>query len=179
MTPHASTRVPAFTLVETLAVLVLLGIAATLVLLRLPGSDDGPRLRAAAQTLEQTFQLVRNQARTRRQTMMLELEPGTNRYRWLEPSGICERTPWRQLDGVDIDAARSVSGAPVRGAAVFTIRIGPTGACPPWAARLRRGAAGRLIWCEGITGVVHTVDSSGTTLDRWEPAQWQARRAVE
>lgn len=140
----------AFTLLELLAVVVLLGLAAGGVALHLHGVTAEARLRAATVELEQALRRARHQALTRHRPVWVELQPGTGVYR--TTTGAADG-PWQTLQGVIIErAAFQAQGFPVppRDDA-FAVRITPAGASLPWGVALRAGSAHRVLWTDGLT----------------------------
>jgi prepilin-type N-terminal cleavage/methylation domain-containing protein len=101
-----------FTLVEIVVVLVLLGLAATLVAPALLFPPDGP-----APSLAEVIRQGREAAVARGTPLLLQVD-GDNHWALLSPAG---DTPVPLARGVLDDTTR----------AVFTIRLTPTGLCAP------------------------------------------------
>ncbi len=173
----------ALTLIELLVVLVLIGLLAGGLTLRLGGSTERARLRAATLQIEQTLRLARHHARTRRQPVWLRFELGGGRYRW-ETAASAQRPgvhPWKSLDHVVIErAALRHNAAEEAGTAgdvrwnasttaleTFVVRITPRGASLPWTLQLRSGTTRRIIWSDGITGRLGFQDGLELTSFQW------------
>lgn len=144
----------ALTLVELLVVVLLLGVAASVVGVSWRGSTDAARLRAATIELEQAVRTVSRHARLHRQPATLALALGTGRYR-LEWSTAAD-PGWRTLRGVTLESPDSA--APPAGA-VQRIRIGAAGAALPWKIALRAGQQRRVVVSDGIRARLSTMDS--------------------
>jgi prepilin-type N-terminal cleavage/methylation domain-containing protein len=165
-TGRAFTQRRALTLIELMVVLVLLGLAATVVTVELQGTTQGGRLRSATVQIEQVLRLARHlTARSHRPTW-LEFERGSGRYRVLFGSRTGSQPGnWHLLQGVVIvgggfpkaPGAESAAGQPGHDDA-FTIRIGSGGSTLPFALELQAGAARRLLWTDGVTGRVRFRD---------------------
>jgi type II secretion system protein H len=159
----------AFTLVELLVVVVLVGIAASVVTLQLHGSTDRARLRAATIQLEQALRLARHRAMTRHETVWLVFEVGGGRYRLVFARQEQDTTGvWHTLDSVSIKrAAVRGEAAPSTRQDEFAIRVTPTGASLPWALELWTRSARRVVWTDGISGRLGFVDEIGLHELRW------------
>lgn len=142
----------AFTLIEIMAVVVLVGIAATIVTLRLEGMSTRARLETAATQVEQTMRLAVHEARTRKRPVTLAIDAGIPRLR-LERGG---REPidggWRALEGVTIRDVR-MGGQTSRGTdGIARVRITATGVSLPWSLTLRAGELELGLLADGVTG---------------------------
>ncbi len=159
----------AFTLVELLIVIVLVGLAASIVTVQMHGSTDRARLRAATLRIEQSLRLVRHRAMTHHEPVWLVFQLGRSRCRLAfaeQPQG--EPSVWHTLDGVIIKrAAVRRQGASSSKQEEFTIRITPTGASLPWALELWASSARRVVWTDGISGRLGFVDDIGLPELRW------------
>ncbi len=154
-----------FTLVELLAVLVVLGVVASGVALSVRGSTEPARLRAATLQLEQTLRLGRRWATRQRVPVWLQLRLGTGAYRLAGAVGESSQEPpraderpaglgtWRALDGVLVSQVwLGSSGAGGSQGGVFAVRLTPAGASLPWAVELQAGPERRVLAFDGVTG---------------------------
>lgn len=158
----------AFTLLELMVVVVLLGLAATIVTFGLAGTTEPARLRAATLELEQTLRLARYRAQTRHQVTGIVFQPGSARYRLQEVRAAdADDAPWRALDAVTIVAGLHPGGAVTRAGAEFAVRLTPAGVGLPWALELQAGRLRRVIWSRGIGGELAVQDGIGLAEFRW------------
>lgn len=146
----------AFTLVELLVVVTLVGLAAAGVTLSLRGTTEPACLRAATLQIEQTWRLARHRAATRHVPVWVQFQSGGGRYRLVwseETTGV--GPAWKTLDGVTIVRGTVLSSAtPREREGLLTLRITPSGASLPWALELSAGQARRVLWTDGATGRV-------------------------
>ncbi len=143
-----------FTLIELMVALLLLGLAATLVATRIGAGTGAVRLRAARVTLEQALRLARHEARVKHAPRWLVFEVGTGRYAVMRNA---EPPVWRSLGAVEITAVRIGSGS----SAAPQIKVGATGASPPWAIELRAGGQTLALWNDGVTDTLRTGTGPG------------------
>lgn len=156
----ARPRGRSFTLIELLVVVVLLGLAATAVTIGVRGATDTARLRAATAQLEQMLRMACWCARTRHESVWLQLQPGTGQYRLLRPSQPDgPALPWKSLDGV-VMARATIATTPGRGSSgeTWLVRTTPGGSSLPWALELQVGPRRRVVWTDGVTARLHHVD---------------------
>jgi general secretion pathway protein H len=159
-----------FTLLELLVVVVLLGLAASTLGLRLNGTTARARLRAATVRIEQAQRLARHRATTRRQSVWLVFQPGSGRFRMAAGAQSDEeRSVWQTLDHVTVVRA-ALRDQPSGASSVesFVVRITPSGASLPWALELRSATARRVVWSDGVTGRVRHADDIGLDALRWD-----------
>ncbi len=167
---------PAFTLVELLVVVVLVGLAASVVTVQLRGSTDRARLRAATLRIEQTLRLARHRAMTHHESLWLVFRLDSDRYCLaFAEQGKDGSNAWHTLDNVSVRRA-AVQGqeASASGQEEFAIRITPTGASLPWALELWTSSARRVVWTDGISGRLGFVDDVGLHELRWEDSMERA-----
>jgi len=165
----------AFTLLELLVVVALLGLAAAALTVQLSGLTERARLRAAALDIEQTLRLARHQAAKTRQPVWLQFTRGTGRYR-LVWAGAMAPTPggWRVLEHVTL-AGAEVPGTspaaaglrPVQRDETFTLRLSPSGTTLPFALELHAGQLRRVVWTDGISGHLAYRDGVGLRQFDW------------
>jgi type II secretion system protein H len=74
------TRLSAFTLMELMVVLVLIGIMTAMILPEMKGTFEDALLRSSARKLVDVFSLTSSQAVSRNQLHRVRLDPGTGRY---------------------------------------------------------------------------------------------------
>lgn len=138
-----------FTLIELMVALLLLGLAATLVATRIGAGTAAARLRAAHVTLERALRLARHEARVKHAPRWLVFEVGAGRYAVTRNA---EPLVWRSLGAVEVISVRIGSDPP----AAPQIRVGATGASPPWAIELRAGGQTLALWNDGVTDTLRT-----------------------
>jgi type II secretory pathway pseudopilin PulG len=165
-TGRAFTQRWALTLIELMVVLVLLGVAATVVTVELLGTTQGGRLHSATVQIEQVLRLARHQTARSHRPTWLKFERGSRRYRVLFSSRTGSQPGnWHVLQGVviagggfpKVPAAESAADQPDQDHA-FTVRIGSGGSSLPFALELQAGAARRVLWTDGVTGQVRFRD---------------------
>ncbi len=152
----------AFTLVELLVVLVLVGILASTVILGFTGADTEQRLKGNAQNLADTIELARQYALQRNREWGLYVQPDSVRFVEFDPGpahlGGSLRAPLRSLeimDNVDLGEIGRPERWPAR-----TRRICPTSSCSP-AARSHRSRSTSNP--NGIRGLAVTSDGISRT----------------
>lgn len=143
-----------FTLVELLVVVVLLGLAASLLVPRLTGNRRQAELRSARHAIEESLRLAQLRAQTRHRAVWLAFEIGGNQM-WLE-DGTQPNPPRRVLTGVVVADARMQSGTTQR-VSLFRVRCGPSGTAIPWAVELQAGDQRIIAWNDGIGGTLSEV----------------------
>ncbi len=161
----------AFTLLELLIVVTLIGLLAGLATLSLTSRTDGARLRGAALQIEQTLRRGQFFARTRFTPIWLEFDVGSNRHRLRRTSprmrGLAadpEEGAWKTLVGVTVGSVRYIDhrdGASNRDH--VRLRILPSGATLPWEIELRAGEQRRMYVTDGISGVLSRTELIGET----------------
>ena len=159
----------AFTLVELLVVVALLGLMATAILLRVDGVTDEARLNAATRMIQQTLRLARSQAMTRRRPAWIIFELDGSRYGLAHSDGeAAKSTKCQHTEGVKFKrgAYRQDSG-PIDSSPKFKVRVMPTGASIPWAIELERGQQRRVLWTNGLTARLVSLDGMGLDAFRW------------
>lgn len=141
----------AFTLLEVMAVAVLLGIAATIVSLRLESTTSDARLKAASTEIEQMFHMGTQEARTRKRAVDLAFDIDNARFR-MERGNESEQDvrDWRLLEGTEIAALQI--GVNHHASGIVRIRITPAGVALPWEIVLAKGRRQLSLRCNGITG---------------------------
>lgn len=156
--PH---RQGAFTLLEVMAVVVLLGIAATVVSLRLESATDRARLEATAAQIEQMFGMAAQEARTRKRpvNLVFNLPRGALRIERDKAPGEQEGD-WRSFAGVSLSEVQV--GATRSTVAIARVRITPAGVSLPWSASLSRGQHQLRLCCDGVTGAFQREEPGGT-----------------
>jgi len=165
MNPHRK----AFTLLELMVVVVLVGLAATIVAVQLRGASDQARLRAAALTIGQNLRLARYRAMTRHAPTWLAFRIGSDRMRLVFASNDEHASgAWHSLDGVTIARATLRGGRPRTGAEdAFAVRLTPSGASLPWALELRLGSHARVVWSDGVSGRLEVVEDTSLAEFTW------------
>jgi len=159
----------AFTLLELLVVLALIGLAASVVSVHLHGATDAARLRAATLQIEQTLHLARQRALMRHETVSLVFEIGGARCRLVFGDQAENRDgAWHTAEGVTVrSAAFRGQGAVSAEGEEFAVRLTPTGASLPWAVELWTHKMRRIAWTDGISGRLGCVDGIGLHEFRW------------
>lgn len=150
----------AFTLIELLVVVVLIGLAATTVAVGVRGTTDTAQLRAATLQLEHTLRAARWRARTRHESVGLQMQPGTGHYRLVLPTRRDGAAlPWKSLEGVVmVQASVATARGPGSPGGTWLVRTTPGGASLPWALELQVGARRRVVWTDGVTARLRHVD---------------------
>jgi type II secretory pathway pseudopilin PulG len=138
-----------FTLLELLIAVLLIAIAATLVGVRLEGSTDSARLRAAAMEIQQSLKLARQESRTRHRAVDLVFSVGASRYRMTRAPDDAGTS--RELHGTVIERV-SIEGAAPASSDEFRIRMSVSGASLPFQLELRAGSQRRVFRFDGISG---------------------------
>lgn len=162
----------AFTLLELMVVVVLLGLAAAIVTVRLDGMSNSSRLNGAALRIEQSLRLTCMRAQSGHEPAWMAFAVGSDRYRL---GGAADQSApqsrqgvWHAVGGVVIAAGQlgDQRAAPIR-TGEFVVQVTPSGATLPWALELSAGPSRCVAWTDGFSGRVQHQDGS---LDqfRWD-----------
>lgn len=144
-----------FTLIELMVVVVILGIAAATVSLKLTGSTQRARLRSAAVKIEQVLRQARHQAVMRHEPVWIVVEP--TRIAMQEPQRD-HHGAWHGLDARVARAMHRDAAAVDPAVRRFTLHLTPSGATLPWAMELNLGELRQSIWSDGVTGSVQRAE---------------------
>lgn len=155
MTCRAITGTPGrgFTLVELLVVLVVLGMALTLVVPRFAAGSPALAVRSAGQSLVAGLQLARNRAITGNRAVAFRLDPAARAFevdgrRRVLPDGVRLSRP----DLEDEDRAE----------AAFEVRFFPDGSSSGARIGVARGGRRLLIEIDWLTGTIEARDAERT-----------------
>lgn len=123
----------AITLIELMIVIVLLGIAAMLVTVRMSGATETAQLRGAALAIETELRTARHWSLQHRQPSRLQFDLQTNRYRWLRAGETDDTGRWHELSGMRLEVSTPTTQVEPRDDDhVLTIRVNARGFCAPW-----------------------------------------------
>lgn len=136
----------ALTLIELMVVIVLLGLLAGLVSVRLDSATDAAQLRAATLTLENALREARQLAAARHAPALLRIERAPPRVR-VECGA--RAGGWTPLAPCRIAAYARLGDSPSSDA-TFTARVLTSGFCAPWAIELQRGRRTRVVWTQAV-----------------------------
>ncbi len=139
-----------FTLLELMVVVLLVGLAATLVGVRAAGATGATRLHSAAQLLQTGWQDAARLAIHRRRPLLFEVNLDTSGYRIRDDARA--NPPWRALPGARPVQVRVAETESALSAGVARLRLTPSGTALPWALELVAGSQRQVRYCDGITG---------------------------
>lgn len=142
-------RINAFTLIEMLVVVALLGLIATIVTVRLNSTTAIVQLRSAKIILEQTIAQAKFEALMNRMGRSLEFDRSRGSVRIAAESLPKDARAWRMLDGVQIRSIEVATGSEADWRSVDSIRFTPAGISAAWRIHLESGKTRSMLFCDG------------------------------
>jgi prepilin-type N-terminal cleavage/methylation domain-containing protein len=152
----------AFTLIELIVVIVIMGLLATLAVLSTGGMMDRYQLSQAAETIEIFDARARRSAHSLRQPIRAIIQPNQRRLVIASPGGNTSRSVAAQfrlpraVEIAEIRLRRRVTAA-----GNFEIDYNRQGSSPTYALRLQRGKMSRWLVVLGVSGQIVTLKNEG------------------
>lgn len=151
--PH-KTAGHAFTLIELVVVMVLIGIMTAMAVLSLGGTMDRYRLTQATETFQTFDARARRQARSARRTIEATIEKDKRRLVIAQPS-----KQFRLPDSVEIKTVRISQQAVPR--TKVKLRFDSAGHSPTYAVEFRKGKLSKWLVILGTSGQTIAMDNVG------------------
>ena len=152
----------AFTLIELVFVIVIMGVLATLAVLSTAGMMDRYKLSRAAETIEMFDARARRDARASHQPILAIIQRNQQRLVIGNPGDAASRptaAQYRLPRSVEITEIRMRRRVTAGGN--FEIRFNREGSSPTYAVRLERGNMSRWLVVLGVSGQVVVLENEG------------------